>query len=234
MGRDALTADILLKDGAQPAKKQDVVRVCTTHLESEYFGRVYRPGQLALTSTLLKHNMQMSQNVVAGLVAGDMNAIDKFEHEYPKADDVRLQDAWENGPEGEVPRLKPFQRDVTNGQARGNTWGYQRANGKRDGKRMDKILYTGAPKYIPLSFGTNRKQFPFAGVAGGLKNPAKDAFLIDPPSWVKDAVLTTTPAWVSDHYGILAKFQVGASANNSKSQHAGSFETEMPAIVTET
>lgn len=59
----------------------------------------------------------------------------------------------ESGPEEAVPNLKPFQRDFTKGQTRGNTWGYQQASGKRHGKRMDKILYTGFLEYDPLRYG---------------------------------------------------------------------------------
>ena len=83
--------------------------------------RAYGPNQLALISALLTGEILMDHNIVAGIIAGDINAIDETEHEYPKANDIRLQDDWENGPDEVVPILKQFQKDPTNGQARGNT-----------------------------------------------------------------------------------------------------------------
>jgi hypothetical protein len=73
--------------------------------------------------------------------------------EFSKAGDVKLRDAGEEGPEIPIPALKPFQRDLTNGLAKGYMWGYQHPNGKRRGKRMDKILYTGGLVIVPIESG---------------------------------------------------------------------------------
>ena len=67
----------------------------------------------------------MGRSVTAGLVGGDMDALDRSEHELHKASDIRLRDVWEDVPSGTPQAPKPFQKDVTYGRARGNTWGYQ-------------------------------------------------------------------------------------------------------------
>lgn len=152
-GRDALTVDIPL-ESLESSDNSDTVRLCTTHLES-LDSIEYRRAQLVVISKLLKSDVQMGQNVVAGLVAGDMNSTQKIEHDFPQAEDIQLQDAWQDGPEQAIPILKPFQRDLTNGLARGNTWGYQQENGKknRTGRRLDKMLYTGLLQCVPLTHG---------------------------------------------------------------------------------
>lgn len=91
----------------------------------------------------------MKSRIVAGLVGGDMNAIDRSEHEFHKASDVDLKDVWEDIPTPPVPFLKPFQKDFSYGRARGNIWGYQ-SNKPRERKRMDKFFYTGSIETVAL------------------------------------------------------------------------------------
>ncbi len=124
MGRDALVVDIPVFSSREQTESKECLRLCTTHLESLWSGKAYRPGQLGLISTLLKGVPTMKSRIVAGLVGGDMNAIDRPEHDFHKAIDVDLQDAWEDVPAPPIPVLKPFQRDFSYGRARGNTWGY--------------------------------------------------------------------------------------------------------------
>jgi tyrosyl-DNA phosphodiesterase 2 len=78
-----------------------------------------------------------------------MNAIDKSEHLFHKASDVDLEDVWEEIPAPPIPVLKPFQKDLSYGQARGNTWGYQ-SNDKWERKRMDKFFYTGSIETVAI------------------------------------------------------------------------------------
>lgn len=150
MGRDALVVDLSVFKPGGPPRPGESLRLCTTHLESLWGGKAYRPGQLALISTLLKGGPTVKSKIIAGLVGGDMNAIDRSEHEFHKASDVNLRDVWEDVPAPPVPVLKPFQKDFSYGRARGNTWGYQ-SNGKRDRKRMDKFLYTGSIETVSLN-----------------------------------------------------------------------------------
>lgn len=92
----------------------------------------------------------MEYKIVAGLVGGDMNSIDKSEHEFHKRDDIDLKDVWEDVPAPPIPKLRPFQKDLTYGRARGNTYGYQ-SDKNRERKRLDKFFYTGSLETVPLS-----------------------------------------------------------------------------------
>lgn len=238
MGRDALLVDVAVQNPNSSRSKADVLRICTTHLESLYTGRRYRLGQLALISALLKGDVPTDYNVVAGLVAGDMNAIDKSEHEYLKMDDVLLEDTWENGPKEDFSMPKPFKKELTNGLARGNTWGYQQPSGKRNGKRLDKILYTGSLESIPLtgveqltgavrrlgvglrtSIEAYRREFTFTIINRQGKESTKTEVKVFSPEQMEhmrqrggkdfeDLVPTRMEAWVSDHYGLMAKFRL--------------------------
>jgi tyrosyl-DNA phosphodiesterase 2 len=81
------------------------------------------------------------------------------EHVFHKRKDIDLRDAWEDAPAVSIPKLKPFQKDLTYDQARGNTWGYQSTGFQSSGtqssarsrKRLDKFLYTGALDTVPLN-----------------------------------------------------------------------------------
>jgi tyrosyl-DNA phosphodiesterase 2 len=149
MGRDALVVDIPVFSPGRRTQPKEFFRLCTTHLESLEKGRAYRLGQLALISALLRGPPTTESSIIAGIVGGDMNAIDKSEHLFHKAINVDLKDVWEDVPAPPIPILKPFQKDLSYGQARGNTWGYQ-SNGKRERKRMDKFLYTGSIETVAI------------------------------------------------------------------------------------
>jgi tyrosyl-DNA phosphodiesterase 2 len=70
MGRDALVVDIpVFNLGGRTEPKQSL-RLCTTHLESLWGGKAYRPGQLGLISALLEGGPIMKPRIVAGLVGG--------------------------------------------------------------------------------------------------------------------------------------------------------------------
>ncbi|KAH8742602.1 hypothetical protein F5883DRAFT_595720 [Diaporthe sp. PMI_573] len=150
MGRDALVVDIPIKDTKEAKHSTESFRLCTTHLESLWEGKIYRRGQLATISALLKGTPTLGSQIVAGLTGGDMNAIDRLEHEFHREKDIELRDVWEDFPAPSIPILKPFQKDISYGRARGNTWGYQ-SNGKRERKRLDKFLYTGSMEATALN-----------------------------------------------------------------------------------
>ncbi|KAH6631505.1 Endonuclease/exonuclease/phosphatase [Chaetomium tenue] len=180
MGRDALVVDLVFDDSRSRPRTQGL-RLCTTHLESLWEGKAYRLGQLALVSSLLKGERGAATEIVGGIVGGDMNAIDRSEHEFHRVPEVALKDVWEDEPAPPLPVLKPFQKDITYGRARGNTWGYQSAKA-RERKRMDKFLYTGSLETVPVTEAqdlTGR----MARLGIGLKTEMLDS-------------------WVSDHFGI--------------------------------
>lgn len=149
MGRDALVIDIPILNPGEQTRSIDYLRLCTTHLESLWPGKAYRPGQLALISGLLKGTLATDSTIIAGVVGGDMNAIDGTEHEFHKAGDVDMQDVWEDVSTPSMSARKLFQKDLTDGRTRGNTWGYQ-SKAKRNGKRMDKFYYTGLLEIVGL------------------------------------------------------------------------------------
>ena len=148
MGRDALVVDIPVFSPGSCTQLKESFRLCTTHLES-LVGGAYRLGQLALISALLKGTPATESKIITGLVGDDMNAIDKLEHLFHKESDIDLSDVWEDVPTPPIPVLRPFQKDLSYGQARGNTWGYQ-SKDRRERKRMDKFFYTSSLETVAI------------------------------------------------------------------------------------
>ncbi|KAH7371713.1 hypothetical protein BKA66DRAFT_443907 [Pyrenochaeta sp. MPI-SDFR-AT-0127] len=143
MGRDALFVDIQIPSSG-------LLRLCTTHLESRRTGKPCRRGQLASISEMLQGPQAMKAGVIAGLVGGDMNAIHASEHSIHQDANINLNDAWEDVPPPPLPILKPFQRDLSYGRARGHTYGYH-PNGSRIRSRKDKYYYAGTVEIVPLT-----------------------------------------------------------------------------------
>lgn len=141
--RDALVVDIYVLNAEAINVKKESFCLCTTHLELLWGGKAYRFGQLVLISALLKGVLALANNIIGGVVGGNMNVIDRSEHDYHRAAEVDLKDVWEDEPAPPPPVLKPFEKGTSYGRARGNTWGYQSTR-QRDRKRMDKFLYTGS------------------------------------------------------------------------------------------
>jgi len=150
MGRDALVIDIPItsKDRSSPAKES--LYLYTTHLESLWDIMGYRPSQLALISTFLKGTPPMEYKIVVGLISGDMNSIDKLEYEFHKRDDIDLKNIWEDVPVPLIFKLRHFQKDLTYGRARGNTYDYQ-SDKNCERKRLDKFFYIGSLEIVPLN-----------------------------------------------------------------------------------
>ncbi|KAL8806876.1 MAG: hypothetical protein Q9182_001005 [Xanthomendoza sp. 2 TL-2023] len=152
MGRDALVVDIAVQDEKGEENATKVIRICTTHLESLWEGHMrYRPTQLSGIGNLLKGASALGCTIVGGIVGGDMNAIDRSEHELCRAKEIDLKDAWEVVPPPQGLRPKPGQKDLTYGRVRGNTWGYQSLNKKPgERKRLDKFFYTGSIEPVAI------------------------------------------------------------------------------------
>jgi len=230
MGRDALVVDIPISNPERRTQAKESIRLCTTHLESLFGGKAYRPGQLALISALLKGTPSMDSRIIAGLVGGDMNAIDRPEHEFHKANEVNLKDVWEDVAPPPVPILKPFQKDLSYGQARGNTWGYQ-SDGPRSRKRMDKFFYSGLIETVALNeaqdvagrlgrLGINltteveawEMETTKISITPGklVKKPHKQYFSEESAAMLQDkrVVHKKINTWVSDHFGIAVAIKV--------------------------
>ena len=232
MGRDALVVDIpILSSGKEPEQTNELLRLCTTHLESlpEVEGQEQRPLQLAQISALLKAPPTSRAQIVAGLVGGDMNPISPIDATSHEAENVKLRDVWEDTPPPPIPLRKPFQKDLTYGRARGNTSGYQ-SRAPRSRKRLDKFFYTGsadtvalpeaqdlAGKIGRLGIGVKTKvevwEFELKGsrvVKGNIVEKFETRH-VDPDSeWCKvfDGVRKEIDTWVSDHFGITVGFRV--------------------------
>lgn len=149
MGRDALFADLEVSTSSQERPKQSI-RLCTTHLECLFDGRPYRKRQLADISQLLKESLVGNYENIAGVIGGDMNAIEKWDHDIHRTLEVDLKDVWEDEPAPPIPALKPFKKDMSYGRARENTWGYHN-RASRNRKRLDKSFYTGRVETVALS-----------------------------------------------------------------------------------
>ena len=119
MDRDALFVDI-------EERTPTTLRFCNTHLESLVANPPLRPAQVKLAAKYLK-----DATVDAGVIAGDMNAIQDFDKTLHTENG--LKDAFLDGGGEE-------------GSKEGWTWGMQSmyGEGERYGcSRMDKILYCG-------------------------------------------------------------------------------------------
>lgn len=234
MGRDALVVDIpVLPPGTELKHTSSFLRLCTTHLESlpEAEGQERRPLQLAQISGLLKAPPTARAQIIAGLVGGDMNPISSIDAASHEAEDVKLRDVWEETPAPPIPLRKPFQKDLTYGRARGNTWGYQ-SRAPRARKRLDKFFFTGSAETVPLPEAQD-----LTGKVGRLGIAVKTRVEVweservenllvkgkivqksvvrhvdlDSP-WRKDllkiGVRKEIDTWVSDHFGITVGFRV--------------------------
>ena len=234
MERDALVVDIELSNlkGELDYPKR-YLRLSTTHLESlpETEGDELRPRQLAQISALLKAPSTHRAQIIGGIVGGDMNAIsptDAFTH---KAHDIDLHDVWEDTPPSPIPARKPFQKDLTYGKAKGNTWGYQsqRANSR---KRLDKFFYTGLVETMALvepqdltgkvgrlgiGIKTNIQVWEYEEIVKGLRivrgmpreYPIKRRFDTEQQSKILiNGERKEIDTWISDHFGIAIGVKV--------------------------
>ena len=171
MGRDALFVDI--KD------TEKCIRFCNTHLESLIARPPLRPAQVKLASGYL-------HDADAGVIAGDFNAIERF--------DARLH--VENG-------LKDAyleNRGVEGGEG-GWTWGMQSgAEGRKYGcSRMDKVMFCGRVEVRGLE-----------RIGEGLKVRVDEEWEDedDDDDDDDDEELEAGEQWVTDHLGLMVDVHV--------------------------
>ena len=235
MGRDALVVDIPISPvEGDPEHSQRILRLCTTHLESlwENEGHELRPRQLSQISALLKAPSKHGVQIAGGLVGGDMNPISPLDMTCHKSSYIDLRDVWEDTPSLPGPCLKPFQKDLTYGRARGNTWGYQ-SKGAHSRKRMDKFLYTGsvdaeAPREAQdlsgkigrLGIGLKTKVEVLACdstqsrfIRGKIVERTHEEYYDIQNEYFKSKIgygctRKTVDGWVSDHFGIVVGIRV--------------------------
>ncbi|ERF77113.1 hypothetical protein EPUS_08680 [Endocarpon pusillum Z07020] len=220
MGRDALVVDIPVFSPGRCTQLKESFRLCTTHLESLWEGRVYRPGQLALISALLKGAPATESKITAGLNTSSTSV-------------------WEDVPAPPIPVFKPFQKDLSYGQARGNTWSHQ-SKSSRERKRMDKFFYTGSLETVAIheaqditgrlgrlgislkteveAWEFEYKRFKKSSLRRGkyVEEPHKIYFSESAVAKFRDEeqlvrrelVHTKINAWVSDHFGIAVGIKV--------------------------
>lgn len=215
MKRDALVVDILVSslkgDTANPKK---IIRLCTTYLELllELEGKELRLLQLAQISVLLKESSTPALEIVGGLVRGDINTISKLDSSCYKAAYIDLQDIQEETNTLPIPKLKPFQKDLTYRRARGYIQGKQLRNSK-GGKRLDKLFYTRSIDAVAVA-----KVEDYIGKVGqlgiGLKTNIRvqekeifsNVFQLD--KWYKGSYWKETNVQVSDYYRIAIRIRV--------------------------
>lgn len=236
MGRDALLVDVPISPiRGDSGHTKRILRLCTTHLVSlwEQEGHEFRPRQLAQISALLKARSRNGVEIAGGLVGGDMNHISPLDFTCHQTSGIDLRDVWEDIPYLPGPHLKPFQKDLTYGRAKGNTWGYQSA-GPRARKRMDKFLYTGSVDTEALSEAQDlsgkvgrlgiglktkvdvlaSKNKRFRVLRGKIVEEFYEDYydiqreLFFPDHGYKSYVRKTIDGWVSDHFGIAVGIRV--------------------------
>jgi hypothetical protein len=149
MGRDALFADIEVSTSSQERPKQST-HLCTTHLVSLSHECPYRKRQLADNSALPKASQVGGYENIAGIVGGDMNVIEKWDHDTHPTHEADLKDVWKDEPSPPILFLKPFKKDLLYGRATGNTSGYQ-SDAARSEKHLDICFYMNRVEIAALS-----------------------------------------------------------------------------------
>jgi tyrosyl-DNA phosphodiesterase 2 len=165
MQRDALFVDI-------PLPSSLILRLCTTHLESLCAVPPKRPAQLAAAASHLRQ-------AHAGILAGDLNAIEEFDKTLPS--ECGLKDAY-------------LESGGVEGDEGGMTWGQMAWRGERRRwglSRMDKVLFCGGVRLVGFErFGMD--------VVVEEEEAARE--LVEGRGLEK--------AWVTDHLGVKAEFVV--------------------------
>jgi hypothetical protein len=129
-GRDALFMDLALQNGK-------VLRICNVHLESLTSNPPMRPGQMGRVAGYLHDETSgVRKGVHAGIVVGDMNAIEPFDRSLHTEN--RLRDAY-------------LELGGKEDMEEGYTWGQNSSvetQEKYGGCRMDKVLYCGGVEVV--------------------------------------------------------------------------------------
>jgi tyrosyl-DNA phosphodiesterase 2 len=204
MGRDALFVDIQLHTpkSAVISETKDVLRLCTTHLESLEEGTHLRKKHLELIWQKLNEAGD-GAHVVAGLIGGDMNAIHDTEHTLPKQ--LGLRDAWEDLLLLQTQSKEMDEAESPYSQLKGGiTWGYQSNSSAFIPNRLDKFLYAGSMKPFAL-METQGPEAHIGRIGIGLKTDILSNETLQarqPQSQIAQRV------WVSDHFGIAIGIKV--------------------------
>lgn len=180
-GRDAAFVDIALRAHPSTTPATKVLRLCNVHLESLVATPPVRPAQLALAASHLHH-----ENVLAGLLAGDCNAIEPFDATLHSQNGLR--DAYLELHPGADARPKPSPDADAEERDEGYTWGYQSPPAERERfgcSRMDKVLFCGAAE------------------VGKLERIGRGVCVED-EGVVREMREAGMETWVTDHLGLMA------------------------------
>ncbi|KAK4101446.1 hypothetical protein N658DRAFT_558936 [Parathielavia hyrcaniae] len=173
MQRDALFIDIALPTSSSSSSSTtSTLRLCTTHLESLPMVPPKRPDQLAAAAAHLRR-------AHAGVLAGDLNAIEAFDRTLPA--ECGLRDAY-------------LESGGAEGDEGGMTWGQMAGTGERSRfglSRMDKVLFCGRIRLVG---------FERFGMDVVVEDEVAGRELVEECDLEK--------AWVTDHLGVKAEFVV--------------------------
>lgn len=180
--REALLVDILLEAaagrGAGDGDGGRVLRVCNVHLDSMAGDPPMRPIQW---KGCAKHLQDSGDGVVAGIVAGDCNANQEYDHALP----------GENGFKDAYLELGGREDD-----ARGFTWGPQSPGTRWPHKRMDKVCFC-----QNSSRGEVLRLKGLEKIGVGVR--------VEDEAVAKQLLEETSADYVTDHYGLMADFDLG-------------------------
>ncbi|KAM7210093.1 hypothetical protein V8F06_014524 [Rhypophila decipiens] len=182
--RDTLVADLRVAARVETTnpQQQDLLRVCTTHLSPRSPDPdpvLYRLSQLRQVAEILRGKIhppdtkEKNQNVIGGIVAGDMACKAMSEHDFHKTPEVDLKDVWDDVPRPPAPHTQSVSR-VTLGRYRGHTFGYQSNPAYHPyHARHDKFFYTGLIETVPLVNEAEDIVGNFGRLGLGLKTEAE-------------------------------------------------------------
>lgn len=189
--REALLVDVGLATPTDKAQEQDdkpqVLRLCNVHLDSMAGKPPLRPIQWKACARYLQDR---SGGVVAGILAGDCNANQKYDITLPHENGFKDVYIELGGEEGDPD---------------GNTWGPQSRQTRFPHRRMDKVCFCGQD-------GRNTEQGPLR-----LKNLQKVGVgvKVEDEAAAKELEEEGYGGFVTDHYGLMVEFEVGENVSFS-------------------
>ncbi|XEV01454.1 hypothetical protein FSHL1_006741 [Fusarium sambucinum] len=147
---DALVVDVPVSEseGHDPEVSKQSLRLCTTRIEPNYSNPDLRRSQLVTVSELLNGKWSQGQQILGGLVGGNMGPLAVSERNFHRDPEIDLMSNWRNK-KGPAPSTlkRSYYRERSN--ARADAWLFH-PDRKRYERKLDKFLYTGSIETFTL------------------------------------------------------------------------------------
>ncbi|GKU14490.1 unnamed protein product [Fusarium langsethiae] len=189
---DALVVDVPVSESEDhgPEVSKQSLRLCTARLEPTYDEPTFRYDQLSLVSDLLQGDLSKGQNILSGLVGGNMGPLAVSERDIHREYSIGLKDIWDDRLAPVQPTVKPSGKNA-HSKAKSDAWMFH-PDRKRRERNLDKFLYRGSIETVALDEAQETTSTRKVGHFG-MKLKTKDE---------------SKNIWVSEHYGIMVGIKV--------------------------